>query len=128
MWPSFPIFQTHTLSEHTQQFRLKLERQFADFVQKKGGPLASSKRPELGGRRPGKGPFFAAEQLAFNQFPGQGRTVYLHQCPFAVRAESVEGARAISSLPVPVSPIISTGESKGATCSTLCSTYFSASL
>ena len=42
---------------------------------------------------PGKGPFLPAEQLAFNQFPGQGRTVHLHHCPFAVRAEFVEGAR-----------------------------------
>jgi hypothetical protein len=46
----------------------------------------------LGRRRPGKGPFFSAEQLAFNQFPGQGRTVHLHQCPFAVRAEFVNGS------------------------------------
>src|SRR5579871_5686416 len=53
--------------EHAQKFHLRLQLQFADFVQKKCSLVRQFEQSGLGAVGPAEGPFFIAEEFTFNQ-------------------------------------------------------------
>ena len=78
-------------------------------------PSASSKRPGLRADGAGEGALLVAEQLRLHQRLGDGGAVDLDE-RLAVRAASCSwSARATSSLPVPLSPVMSTVDGVSAT-------------
>ena len=71
-------------------------------------PLACTNRPVRVALRVGEGALGVAEQLALEQRLGHGRAVDGHEGPVARAGCGACSARATSSLPVPLSPVIST--------------------
>ncbi len=96
-----------TAFDHALQFGLKLQEQFADFIQEDRRSTGQFEMSRLGRRGPGEGPFFPTEQpLSINSRRRAARfTFTIARLP---RRLSSCRARAISSLPVPVSPMINT--------------------
>jgi len=73
-----------------QQAHLCGKAHFADLVQKQRAPVGQFKHAGLAAlARPGKGPFFVAEELAFEQMFGQGRAVQSHKGASVPLAEVV---------------------------------------
>jgi len=82
-------------------------------------PFASSSNPCFCCRASVKGALLVAEQLGFQELPGDGGAVHL-QHRLSRRPESSWIQCAMSSFPVPLSPSIRTlVESLCATCSTM---------
>ena len=81
-------------------------------------PSASSKRPSLRAGRAGERALLVAEQLGLEQRLRQRRAVDRDERARLRRGERSWMARATSSLPVPLSPWMSTVAELSATCST----------
>ena len=90
-------------------------------------PLASSKRPLRRATAPVKAPF-SWPKSSLSTRPGGKAAQLILISGLSLRLLAEWMARAISSLPVPVSPVISTEASVGATLRTLSSTPWRAGL
>jgi hypothetical protein len=77
--------------EHSQQLGLKLRRQLADLIQKKGSAVGHFEATHPFGLGPGKGAFLVAEQFAFDQVCRQGRAIDFDQGPGVAGAQLVNG-------------------------------------
>ena len=108
--------------EHPQQLDLGGGRDLADLVEEDGAGVGQLEpaQPPLGGA--GEGALLVAEQLALEQGVGQRGAVDGDERLAAARARGRGCALATSSLPVPLSPWISTVLETGAICSILTST------
>ena len=104
--------------QHAQQLGLQLQGNVTHLVEKKCPAVGQFKAPDLLRNGAGEGTFFVAKQLAFQKSRGNGGTIELDERSAAASTEPCS-ARAISSLPVPVSPYTKTVDSVGATVSTL---------
>ena len=78
-------------------------------------PWAAWNLPSAGGDRAGEGALHVAEELALEQVLGDGAAVDGDERRPARAGERRWISRAISSLPVPVSPVMSTEMSVAAT-------------
>src|SRR5439155_24217754 len=67
--------------EHAQQFDLRVERQFADFIQEQGAPIGELKPSSPALDSTGKCAFDMAKQLAFDQARRYGSAVDFHERP-----------------------------------------------
>ena len=104
------------LLQHAQQLGLQLERHVGDLVEQQRAALGDcSNLPArlLGGA--GEGAALVAEQLALEQLARDRRAVERDERPAASAASGSGSTLAISSLPVPLSPWISTVASVFAT-------------
>ena len=110
------------LLEHAQELRLQVERQVADLVQEERAAVGQLEAPDPPRDGAGERAPLVAEQLALEQRRGDGGAVDLDERPLAPRGSAGGSARAISSLPVPVSPRMRTAASVAATVSTSRST------
>ena len=102
------------LLQDAQEFGLQFERQFADLIQEQRAVVGLLKTPIalLHGAR--EGAFDMAEQLGFSRFSGSALQLTATMgC--AARGLAICMARAAISLPVPVSPVISTVQRRGPT-------------
>src|SRR4029077_16882699 len=61
--------------QHAQQLGLQIERQFPDLVEEDGSPVRHFEAAQLFRERTGKGAFFMAEQLAFDQAGWNSRAI-----------------------------------------------------
>src|SRR5580693_644264 len=77
------------LLQDAQQFRLKFQRDVADFVQKKRALVHQLETPHFLSNCAGKGAFLMAEQLALEQPKRNRRAVQLHKSAFTARAQIV---------------------------------------
>ena len=104
---SDPTRWTSWFCRTRRQLGLRRQRHVADLVQKQSAAVGvlEQARLVLGGA--GEGALHVAEQLAFKQRFDHRRAVQHH---VAARAAGLSrcSARATRSLPVPVSPVIST--------------------
>ena len=82
-------------------------------------PVGGLEAPGLVADRAGEGAAHVPEQLRFEQVLGDGAAVDGDERACLARGERLCSSRAISSLPVPVSPVISTEMSVVATFWTL---------
>ena len=76
-----------TTFQHTQQFALHREGQFADLVQENRAAMRHFEKPNAAFVRAGEGPFAVSEQLTLNQIFGQRSTVDCHE--WHVRTEAM---------------------------------------
>ncbi len=97
--------------QHAQQLGLQLERHVADLVEEERAArrLAEASRAALDGAR--EGALLVAEELALEQLARDRRAFTATKAP-AARGDAWWIARATSSLPVPLSPVISTATSR----------------
>ena len=107
-----PADRAHlALLQHAQQLHLERRRQLADLVEEQRAAVG---RPEEAGLAlvvgAGEGALLVAEQLALEQRLGQRAAVDGDERRAWRAARSSWSARATSSLPVPLSPVISTVE------------------
>ena len=93
---------------------MHLERHFADFIEKERAVVALLETSDPLAMRPGEGPLFVTEKLAFEQILRNRRAVDRQKALVAPRAVVVDGS-ATSSFPEPLSPVIITGASLAAT-------------
>ena len=115
------------LLEDAEELGLGLQGQLADLVQEEGAAVGQLEAADPPGEGAGEGAFLVAEQLALDQPAGRAAQLSLIS-GLAARRLWEWIARAISSLPVPVSPVMSTVASVGATRLTLSSTASSAGI
>ena len=101
--------------EEAQQLGLERPAHVADFVQEDGAAVGFLDAAGFLLQGAGEGAFFVAEQLAFQQRFGDGGAVDADVAGSAARWLRLWSAPATSSLPVPLSPRISTVASVGAT-------------
>ena len=105
------------LLEHAQELDLGLRRQLAHLVEEDRAAVGQLEAADAPLDRAGERALDVAEQLALDEPRRDGAQLTLTSAPLPAAAPAWM-ARAISSLPVPVSPVMSTVESVGATCST----------
>ena len=103
------------LLQHAQQLGLQLERDLADLVEEQRAAVGELEAADAVAQRAGERALLVAEELALEQLARDRRAVDADQRPVAALGCASWMARAISSLPVPVSPVISTVASVGAT-------------
>ena len=115
------------LLQHAEQLGLQLQRDVADLVEEQRPLVGQLEAADLLADGAGEGALLVAEQLALQQPRGDGRAVELDEGAVPPGLSSCR-ARAMSSLPVPVSPRMSTVEPVGATVSTCFSTRRRAAL
>ena len=97
------------LLQHAQQLRLELERDLADLVEEQRALAGELEAAGAVGDRAGERALDVPEQLALEHAGRERGAVDRDERPLAVCADAVWIARATSSLPVPDSPVISTG-------------------
>ena len=102
------------LLEGAQQLGLQPEREVADLVEEERAAVGLDEESGAGAARVGEGAAGVAEELALEQRLGHGRAVDRDEGP-ALRRPRRWSARATSSLPVPLSPVMSTDASVSAT-------------
>ena len=117
----FPLLQ------HAQEFRLQIQRDIADFVQKQCALVGQFQPAGLLGHRPGEGAALMPKKFALQQSAGNGSAVELNKCLLPAGAAIVDGVRD-QFLAAPVSPNRSTVDSLAATMSTSRSTSCKARL
>ena len=100
--------------EHAQQLHLGRGGHVADLVEEERAAVGALDQALAVGRGAGEGPAHVAEQLALDQRLGQRAQLTATKGP-AARRDCRWMERAISSLPVPLSPSSSTLLSVGAT-------------
>jgi uncharacterized protein YoaH (UPF0181 family) len=93
--------------QHAQQPRLQVERHVADLVEEQRAAVGLLEAAAARGLRAGEGAALVAEELAFEQVLRDRRGVDGDERT-AARGLCLCSARATSSLPVPLSPVIST--------------------
>ncbi len=113
-----PTRSSDAVLQHAQQAHLRGERQLADLVEEERAAVGALE-PALARRRcaPVKLPRSWPKSSESTRSAGIAPQLTRRNGP-AARRERAWIARAITSLPEPVSPRISTGTSVGATCST----------
>ena len=109
------------LLEDAEQLGLGLRGQLADLVEEERAPLGQLEAADPAGDGAGERALLVAEELALDEPRGESGAVDLDQ-RLGRRRLFEWIARAISSLPVPVSPVMSTVASVAATRLTLSST------
>ena len=77
--------------EDAQQLGLGLEGQVAHFVEEQGSPVGGLEETAVHAGSAGESPFFVAEELALDQFVGQGRTVDRQERTVLAGAEGMDG-------------------------------------
>ena len=115
------------LLQNPQELDLHLGRHFANLIEKQGTAVGKFEATKTFLGRAGECAFFMAEEFAFDQPAWQGSTVYLDERSVRALLDACT-ARAINSLPVPVSPRMSTEESVPPTNRTFSSASWSALL
>ena len=101
--------------QHAQQLGLHRLGQLADFVEKDRAAVGDFEQADAMLVGPGERAFAMAEQLAFDQRFGQRAAVDRHERHRRPAGFDRARSRATSSLPVPVSPKMSTVDCVGAT-------------
>ena len=96
------------VAQHAQQPRLQVERHVADLVEEQRAAVGLLEAAAARRLRAGEGAALVAEQFAFEQVLGDRRGVDRDERALAARGLCSCSARATSSLPVPLSPVIST--------------------
>ena len=76
--------------QHAQQFALRVDRHFGDFVQQQRAAFGLAEQTFAVGVRAGEGAFDGAEQFAFDQFARQGGAIDLDDLALAARAQGVD--------------------------------------
>ena len=109
-----PTPEERSRLEHPQQLDLAVGRHLPDLVEEQRAAVGQLDQPGLGARAGERAPL-VAEQLALEQPLGQRAAVDARRT--AARRAAIRSwmARATSSLPVPLSPRMSTAASVGAT-------------
>jgi len=79
-----------TLLQHAQQLDLDRQRQVTDFVEEQRAAVSLFEPAGLGCQGTGKGTFFMAEQLGFDQRLGECAAVHRDERPVAPAAEVVD--------------------------------------
>ena len=100
--------------QDAQELRLQAERHVADLVEQQRPAVGLGEQALAGLDRAGEPAANVPEELALEQLLRDGRRVDRHEGPVA-RALRAWIARATSSLPTPVSPVMSTGAVERAT-------------
>ena len=95
------------LLDDAQELGLDLQGHVADLVQEQRPAVGELELAPLPLHGAGESAPLVAEQLAQQQALGEGRAVDGHERPVPARAGEVD-VRASTSLPVPLSPVIST--------------------
>ena len=80
------------LLQDAQQFRLQLQRHFADLVEKRDAPFRGAKHAQGGAQGPGERTAFVAEQLAFGKRCRECRAVDRHEGLHCPRTADVQHA------------------------------------
>ena len=83
----FPLLQ------NAQEFRLQLQRDIADFIQKQRTLVCQLEPANLLSDRTGEGAALVAKKFAFEQPAGNGSAVELYKRPVLPAAAIVNGAR-----------------------------------
>ncbi len=97
--------------QHAQELALHAELQITDLVEEQRAAISRTNEAAAILRCPGEGAFAMSEELAFREARAERSAIQRHEGPSTpLRVETVN-ARAISSLPVPVSPLMRTGRS-----------------
>ena len=96
------------LLQHAQQPRLRLHRHVADLVEKQRAAFGLLEAADMAVLRAGEGALLVAEQLGLDEVLGDGAGVHGYERPRGPPRAVCGCARATSSLPVPVSPMMST--------------------
>ena len=81
------------LLQHAQQFRLELERHFADFIQKHDAAFGGAKHAQAAPGRAGKRALLVTEQLAFGKRGGERGAIDGHKRFVAPRSQAMQQAR-----------------------------------
>ena len=115
------------LLQCAQNLGLEFQGKVADFIQEECSLMGQLQPSDLLRDRSRESAFFVAEQLAFEKPGGNGRAIKSDESMIAAGAQPWI-ARAINSLPVPVSPRMRTVASVAATSSTCFNTRFSPEL
>lgn len=105
------------LLQDAQQFRLDAEGDVADFIQKQRASICRLKSPYPLNYSTGESTSLMAEEFAFESSAGIAAQFSLTNGRVR-RSLSMRMARAISSLPVPVSPWMRTVQAAGPTVKT----------
>ena len=103
------------LLEHAQELGLERERHLADLVEEQGAAVGHLELAGLARHGAGEGALLVAEELAFEQGLGERGAVDGDERLARPGGWRAWRARAASSLPVPLSPRISTVAGVGAT-------------
>src|SRR5882724_1519323 len=77
------------LLQNAQQFRLKFERDVANFIQKERASIRQLKAPHLLGDRSGKCSFFMTEQLTLQKPERNRSAIQFNEGSFATGAQIV---------------------------------------
>ena len=96
------------LLEHAQQLHLQRQRQLADLVEEERAAVGRLEETRLVADGAGEGALHVAEELGLEQVLRDRRAVDRDEGARSARSLSAWIARATSSLPVPLSPAIST--------------------
>ena len=91
-----------------QQLDLEQQRQLADLVEEQGAVVGRHEQPGVGLQRAGEGAPDVAEELALDEGLGDGAAVDRDEGPLAPAGWRRESPPPTSSLPTPLSPVIST--------------------
>ena len=116
------------LLQDAQQFRLKFQRNVADLVKKERAFVGEFEPSRFLGDGAGERSFFVAEQLALEESKRDCGAIQFDESRSRCDCSACESRAQSSSLPVPVSPRISTLESVGATTDTRLNAVFNAGL
>ena len=81
------------LLQHAQQLDLHVHRHVADFIEEQGAAVGQLETADAVGMGPGEGALAVAEQLALQQFLGDGATVDRHEQAALALRTVVQAAR-----------------------------------
>ena len=104
--------------QHAQQLGLKLQRHLADLVEEDGAAVGRAEQSVARPGGAGESAALVAEHFRLQQFVRNRRAVDRHEGALAPCRQAVDRRCATTSLPVPLSPVISTVASVAATRST----------
>ena len=94
--------------EHAEELHLEVQRQLADLVEEERAAVGLLEEAAAVGRRVGERALLVAEELALEEVLGDGAAVDGDERRALARATACGCARATSSLPMPLSPVMST--------------------
>ena len=96
------------LLQRAQELHLEVQRQLADLVEEERALVGAWNLPGAARDRAGEGALHVAEELALDEVLGDGAAVDGDERARSRGCERRWSSRAMSSLPVPVSPVMST--------------------
>ena len=102
------------LLQHAKQLDLQRRRRVADLVEEHGAAMRLLEHTLVVGDRTGEGAADMAEQLRLEECLGERAAVRRRRTAGSPAGCAGASARAISSLPVPLSPVTSTGADESA--------------